>query len=194
MSSSTSPRNFGFRRTVGIVREGRFRSPTATELRLGTLVERDPNDPLRIREATDTAIGGGTDVRAALCGVLWYEHDAQTYNTPEYGGGRLALRQDLATAPVDRLVQVIHGGKGVKILLKNTGADETSPGLTFPVVRTAVTMVGGLTATPTVAVGDTLGWDDQNHYWAKTTQASEAALLIVHMDVDQLLVECDLLI
>lgn len=194
MSSSTSPRNFGFRRTVGIVREGRFRSPTDTELRLGMLVERDPNDVLRIREATDVAIGGGGDVRTTLCGVLWYEHDAQTYNTPEYGGGRLALRQDLAFAPVDRQVQVVQGGKGVKILLKNTGVDETSPGLTFPVVRDAVTMVGGLTATPTVAVGDMLGWDDGNHYWAKTVNPAEGALLIVHMDADQLLVECDLLI
>ena len=76
MGSSTTTRNFGMRRFTNLVREGRFRGlASGTELMLGILVEIDPGDVDRIREADGTsgvAIGGSGDVRtdcAASCGT-----------------------------------------------------------------------------------------------------------------------------
>ncbi len=183
MGSSASTRNFGFRRFTNTIREGRFRAPAAVELRLGSLVEVDPGDTARVREADGTngvAIGGTGDVNAATCGILWYEHDSQTYNTPPFGGAAGQLPVDLDTAPVDRMVQVIQG-KGTKVWLRNTGANETEPGLNFPSTRPAVTMVNGLGAAG-VAVGDLLGWDATNDWWAVTTNATEGFLLVTAVD------------
>lgn len=180
MGSSASTRNFGFRRFTNIVREGRLRSPAAVELRLGTLVEQDPGDEGRVREATDTAVGGAGDVRAANCGILWYEHDSQTYNSPAFGGAAGQLAVDLDLAPTNRMVQVIQG-KGTKVWLRNTGANETEPGLNFPSSRAAVTMVNGL-GSAGVSVGDLLGYDAVNDYWDVTIDAAEGFLLVTAVD------------
>lgn len=183
MGSSASTRNFGFRRFTNLVREGRLRAPLSTELRLGTLVEQDPAAPTRVREADGTsgvAIGGTGDVRAANCGILWYEHDSQTYNSPEFGGAAGQLAVDLDTAPADRMVQVLQG-KGAKVWLRNTDQDTTEPGLNFPATRAAVTMVNGLGAAG-VSVGDLLGWDATNDWWDVTTNAAEGFLLVTNVD------------
>ena len=193
MGSSTTTRNFGMRRFTNLVRESRFRGlASGTELRLGTMVEIDPADTSRIREANGTsgvAIGGSGDVRTDFCGILWYEHDSQTFNDPRFGGAAGQLPQDLDTAPNDRMVQVLHG-PGAKIWLRNTGDSETEPGLNYPSDRAAVTMVFGLgVATSTTAVGDLLGWDATNDYWTVTTDASEAFLRVT--DVDNALLTVD---
>lgn len=183
MGSSTSTRNFGMRRFTNLVRDGRMRAPAATELLLGILVEQDPADPTSVREAdgtTGVAIGGSGDVRAAKCGILWYEHDSQTFNDPRFGGAAGQLPQDLDTAPVGRMVQVLSG-KGAKIWLRNTDASTTEPGLNFSNTRAAVTMVNGLGAAG-VAVGDWLGWNATSNYWAVTTNADEAFLLVTSVD------------
>ena len=182
MGSSTTTRNFGMRRFTNLVREGRFRAPASgTELRLGTLVEIDSTDTDRIRQATATAISGGTSVRTALCGILWYEHDSQTFNSPPFGGAAGQLPQDLDTAPNGRMVQVLHG-PGVKVWLRNTDENTTEPGLNYDATRAAVTMVDGLgAATPTVEVGELLGWDTSG-YWAVTTNVDEAVLRVTNVD------------
>lgn len=194
MGSSTTTRNFGMRRFTNIVREGRFRAPASTSLRLGTMVEIDPNDTDRVREANITAIGGAGDVRLNLCGILWYEHDSQDYNDPQWGGAAGLLRQDLDFAPVNRMVQVIHG-PGVKVWLRNTAADTTEPGLNFPADRDAVTMVFGLGgATPTVTVDELLGWDATNNYYTVTTNADEALLRVTAVDNDNARCDAELLV
>jgi hypothetical protein len=183
MGSSTTTRNFGMRRFTNLVREGRFRGPASgTALRLGTAVEINASDTTRIRAATATAIGGGEDVRTSLIGVLWYEHDSQTFNSPPFGGAAGQLPQDLDTAPNGRMVQVLHGA-GAKVWFRNTLANTTEPGLNFSNTRDAVTMVGGLgIATPTVEVGELLGWDDSNGYWAVTANADEAVFRVTFVD------------
>ena len=193
MGSSTTTRNFGMRRFTNLVREARFRAPASgTELRLGTMVEIDPSDTGRIRQATSTAIGGGGDTTTDLCGILWYEHDSQTFNSPPFGGAAGQLPQDLDTAPNGRMVQVLHG-PGAKVWLRNTDASTTEPGLTYPNTRGAVTMVDGLgVATPTVEVGELLGWDT-NGYWKVTTTASEAFLRVTAVDNDTKTLDAEIL-
>jgi hypothetical protein len=173
------------RRFTNLVREGRFRAPASgTELRLGTLVQIDAADTDRIEQADadvgdGAGIGGGGDVRTTLCGILWYEHDSQTFNDPRFGGAAGQLPQDLDTAPNDRMVQVLHG-PGAKVWLRNTALDTTEPGLNYPASRAAVTMVNNIGA---VAVGDLLGWDPTG-YWAVTTNADEAFLRVTALDTN----------
>lgn len=191
MGTSTNTRNFGMRRFTNLVREGRYRSPSATELRLGTAVEVDPADPTRIREVQANSVGEvGADTTTQMVGILWYEHDSQTFNQPAFGGAAGQLVQDLDTAPVDRMVQVLQG-KGAKVWLRNTALDTTEPGLNYPASRAAVTMVdnlGGLTE------GDLLGWDDAGPYWAATTTVAEAILRVDHIDTTLNTVDCTLLV
>jgi hypothetical protein len=172
------------RRFTNLVREGRFRAPASgTPLRLGTAVEIDASDTTRIRQVTTNVIGGSGDVRTALVGILWYEHDSQTFNSPPFGGAAGQLPQDLDTAPNGRMVQVLHGA-GAKVWLRNTAEDTTEPGLNYDATRAAVNMVDGLgTATPTVEVGELLGWHSSG-YWAVTTQIDEAILRVTYVDND----------
>jgi len=181
------------RRFTNLVREGRLRSPTGSSLQLGSLVEQNPGTPAEIREADGTsgaAIGGSGDVRSGNVGILWYEHDAQTYNTPEFGGAAGLLPQDLDTAPAARLVQVLSG-KGVKIWLRNTALDTTEPGLNFPALRAAVVMVDNVAG---LTVGDLLGWSDSSTFWAATTDATEAFMVVTSIDQNDTRVECTLLV
>lgn len=194
MGSSTGTRNFGMRRFTNLVREGRFRAPAAADLRLGTLVEIDPADTDRVMEASATAIGGAGDVRLNLCGILWYEHDAATYNDPRFGGAVGSLPMDLDTAPRGRMVQVLHG-PGAKVWLRNTEANTAEPGLHFTPVRAAVTMVNGIgIATPTVIVGTLLGWDATNNYYTATTAPEEAFLRCTHVYPDGKTIDAEILV
>lgn len=197
MGSSTTTRNFGMRRFTNLVREGRFRAPAASDLLLGICVEIDPADTDRVREANSTTgvgIGGSGDVRTDLCGILWYEHDSQTFNDPRFGGAAGQLPQDLDTAPAGRMVQVLHG-PGAKVWLRNTEASTTEPGLNYANTRAAVTMVNGLGgATPVVVVGDLLGWDGANHYWEVTTNIAEAVLRVTNVDNDLNTCDAELII
>jgi len=178
MGSSTSTRNFGMRRFTNLVREGRFRNGS-TALRLGTLVQIDGADPDLVEQASaaGVAIGGTGDVRTDLCGILWYEHDSETFNSPAFGGAAGQLPQDLDTAPAGRMVQVLHGA-GAKVWLRNTAQDTTEPGLNYPATRAAVTMFNG-----TPAVGDLLGWDTTG-YWAVTVDPAEAVLRVTALDTN----------
>ena len=145
MGSSTTTRNFGIRRFTNLVREGRFRAPAASTPRLGDAVEPDPGsttDPQAVRVVTgggtpDNSLGGAGII--GKTGVLWYEHDAQTYE----GAAAGVLMQDYDTAPAGRMVQMLSG-PGAKVWFRNTQADTTEPGLNFPAVRAEVIMVAAL--------------------------------------------------
>lgn len=193
MGSSTGTRNFGIRRFTNLVRDGRMRAPAGSSLRLGSLVEQNPSTPGEVQEAADNSTGAvGADVARAKCGILWYEHDSQTFNDPRFGGAAGQLPQDLDTAPGGRMVQVLSG-KGAKVWLRNTDADTTEPGLNFPSDRTAVTMVNGL-GSAGVNVGDLLGWDDANSWWDVTTTAGEAFLVVTSVDDTRKILEAELLV
>src|SRR6056300_690526 len=99
MASSNATRNFGFRRFTNLVREGRFRAPDAADLKLGTAVEIDATDVEKVRQATAATGMGGTGIAGQLIGVLWYEHDSQTFNDPRFGGAAGQSPVDLDWAP-----------------------------------------------------------------------------------------------
>ncbi len=185
MGSSTTTRNFGMRRFTNIVREGRFRAPAAVNLRLGTAVELDPAssaDPQELRQvaaggAIDNTLGGGGIVGTA--GILWYEHDSQTY----VGAAAGTLIQDFDTAPAGRMVQMIQG-PGTKVWLRNTPLDTTEPGLNFPAVRAAVVMVTnlGFDGAGDIAADDLLAWNETPDQWAETAVLAEAFLRVTFAD------------
>lgn len=189
MGTSTNTRNFGMRRFTNLVREGRYRAPAAADLRLGTPVEVDPTDTSAVREVTANAIAAGGDTTTALVGILWYEHDSQTFNDPRFGGAAGQLPQDLDFAPRGRLVQVLFG-KGVKVWLRNTAANTTEPGLNWPNTRDAVTMVNNIGA---LTEGDLLGWNTAGYY-AVTTTAGEQILRVDHIDLATNTVECTMVV
>jgi hypothetical protein len=157
---------------------------------LGTAVEIDPGDTTRVREATATAIGGGGNTAVELVGILWYEHDSQTFNSPEWGGAAGLLRQDLDTAPPGRMVQVLHGA-GAKVWFRNTEANTTEGGLNYPNTRAEVVMVEelGFHGTSLLAVGDLLGWNAAANRWDITTTVAEAFMRVTA--VDHALNTCD---
>ena len=184
MGSSTTTRNFGIRRFTNLVREGRFRAPAAADLMLGTGVELDPatatDDPQSVR-AIDG--GGPNDIGGTgilgLVGVLWYEHDSQTY----VGAPAGSLVQDFNLAPRGRMVQVLRG-PGAKVWFRNTEADTTESGLNFPASRDEVVMVEdlGFHGTNDLAVDDLLGWDAGNSRWGITAVLAEALLRVTYVD------------
>ncbi len=179
MGSSASTRNFGMRRFTNLVRDASKRAPAAVALQLGSGVEIDIADTERVRGADNAdgvGITGTLDVRQVVCGIVWYEHDAQTTEGRAAG----SLNVDLDTAPAGRMVQILHG-KGAKVWLKNTAANTAEAGLNFTPVRAAVTMVNGL-GSAGVAVGDMLGWHSANSEWTVTTDASEGMLVVTKFD------------
>lgn len=188
MGSSTTTRNFGIRRFTNLVREGRFRAPVAADLMLGTGVEIDVSsttDPQTVRQiaaAGPNDLGGGGIL--GLVGVLWYEHDSQSY----VGAAAGQLVQDYNLAPRGRMVQVLHG-RGAKVWFRNTAVDTTESGLNFPAVRAAVTMVAQLGGAGTLAVNDLLAWDAAAGNWADTAVIAEAVMRVTYVDHD--LAVCD---
>lgn len=171
MASSNATRNFGFRRFVNLVREGTYRSPASGDaLILGTAVEIDASDTARIRQSTVATGIGGSGVAGQFIGVLWYEHDSQTFNDPRFGGAAGQSPVDLDYAPNERMVQVLYGA-GAKVWFRNTEANTTEGGLNYPSTRDEVIMVEdlGFHGTSDLAVGDFLGWDESAGIWGRTT-------------------------
>ena len=183
MAGSQATRNFGFRRFTNLVREGRYRAPAATELRLGTGVEIDATDTDRIREITSGTNDVGSAGIVGLVGVLWYEHDSQTYNDPRFGRAAALSPVDLDTAPVSRMVQVLQG-RGAKVWFRNTEANTTEPGLNYASTRAEVVMVANLghDGTGDLAVDALLGWDATNSLWTETAVVAEAVLRVTAAD------------
>lgn len=102
----------------------------------------------------------------------------------------LTTYSDMDTVPGSAAVQVVNG-PDVKVVLRNTAAE------TFLQTRAyaARTMVAGLGATLTLAVGDYLTpgtGNDTDGYWEETATASEAWLVITKVDNNRSEVEARL--
>lgn len=185
MGSSTTTRNFGIRRFTNLVREGRFRAPAAADLVLGTAIEPDPastTEPKVVRQVAaggtiDNTLGGAGIV--GLVGILWHEHDSQTY----VGAGFGSLMQDFDTAPRGRMVQMLRG-PGAKVWFRNTEADTTESGLNFPATRVERVMVAALghDGAGNLGVDALLAWDEVNGYWATTAVLAEAFMRTTFTD------------
>lgn len=88
---------------------------------------------------------------------------------------------NISVAPAGAAVQVVSGENRVKVLLANTSAS-VFLGLRSYAGRT---MVAGVGATPTVAVGDLLTpgtGNDTSGYWAETGTAANAWLVVTSVD------------
>lgn len=196
MGSSTTTRNFGFRRFTNIVREARFRAPATPLLRLGTAVEPDPGsttDPQEIHQVQDAGgwdLGGG-GAPGTIVGLLWYEHDSQTYEGQAAG----TLKQDNDFAEPGRMVQIVHGA-GVKVWFRNTEASTPESGLHFPNTRSEVIMVANLGhhGTGDLAVGTLLAWDAANSRYAATIVPAEALMRVTYVDNDLGVCDAELLV
>lgn len=142
-------RNFGFRSFENIVRLGRQRTPkTGSNIVLGAPVEVDPDNPGFLKlAAAGAAVSPGA-------GVLVYEH-ITVAGVGGFNGIDLSLTSQsdppLNTAPLGQYAQIVHG-IGTKIWLKNTADKPLYDGRT----QVGFTVVAGLGATPTIAIGDFL--------------------------------------
>lgn len=177
-------RNFGFRDTTGIIRDGRNKvpgsglsGPDAGGFLIGTCAVVDAAHPGQLVRPTSG------DAPTPLSGIVVYEHiqfqGVDPFLTTQYD-------PPFQVAPLGRFAQLIHG-LGVKIWLKNTADKPLYDGR----VQTGQSMVTGLgIATPTIAVGDYIGvgsnglWieSDADSAWAQveyvnnTTGLCEARL------------------
>ena len=101
----------------------------------------------------------------------------------------LTTYSDLGDVPDAAACQMVNGDE-VKVLLRNTTTFTFLNNRTY----TGRTMVAGLTATPTIAVGDYLTpGDGSTAYWKETVTAAEAWLVVVSVDVARLELEARLL-
>jgi hypothetical protein len=122
-------------------------------------------------------------------GILVYEYGpAWAAQTDPY----LTTYSDMGIVPLNTYCIVVKGDPATKILLRNTNAN------TFLFTRnyTGRTMVNGLGATPTVAVGDYLlpgVGDDTNGYWETTSTEAGAWAYIESVDDERLEVTATLM-
>lgn len=118
-------------------------------------------------------------------GILVYEHAPAAFAGDD---PFLTTYSDKDTAPVGKLVQVVHGTT-VKVVLRNT-EDRTFLNTRAYTGRKMVAGIGQ--ATPTLIVGDFLtpgvGTDDDG-YWAENGSAANAWLVITAVDNDRAEVE-----
>lgn len=154
--------------------------------------------PVRINRAADDDTFGnkpvefapdGTPPRKGESGLAIYEHAPAAYaGTDPF----LTTYSDIDTIPQGKMVQVVYGDT-IKVCLRNT-SDRT-----FLNTReyTGRTVVAGLGATPTLAVGDYLephdDPSDTNGYWKETSTAANAWLVITKVDADRGEVEARML-
>jgi hypothetical protein len=184
-------RNFHFRVPPrGGDREARFVLGGATDLPIGVPVLANGTVSTDFPGAETVALATGAQAPTlGRSGIAVYEH------APAAFAGHdpfLDTYSDIDTIPVGKLLQVVHGTY-VKVALTNTDAR------TFLNTRdyAARTMVAGVgIATPTVEVGDWLTpgtGNDTAGYWAETSNASEAWLVVTAFDNARQEVECRVL-
>lgn len=177
----TYGRNFEFRvPPVHGERGGRYILPSdaAADLPIGVPVRvadgATPDSSGRLPVALAT---GAQAPKKGLSGILVYEADPTAFAGDD---PYLTTFSDKDKAPRGKAVQVVSGDR-VKLVLRNT-EDRT-----FLESRDYAgrTIVAGLGATPTLAVGDFLtpgtGNDDAG-YWAETADAANAWLVVENVD------------
>jgi len=156
--------NFGFRRSDEsmAIREGRFKTPVGSALRLGTAVEIDPATPGYLKQSATA-----TDPLPGVHGLLVQEesHLRSIYNAPEWDSF------DLGIAKANQL-SVIWAGAGTKVWFRNTAGQTRIDGRVIPSVAIVVMT--------SVVVGDALTWNGTAwtrdasavHPWLRVTATS----------------------
>lgn len=169
--------NFGFLRSDESSRsaaEGRFKTPAASALRLGTMVVIDPANAgdLKAAAVNEVPITG-------YSGLLLQELE---FDRSIYESGPDAIDSFQKGVAKPARLAVITSGAGTKVWLKNTAQVDRADGRVVP----AVTMV---TAPASLVVGDDLAWNGT--VWAKTngTTLTEAVLRVTAVNASKLLVE-----
>lgn len=145
--------NFGFRRSSEEVRvaEGRYKTPVASALLLGTMVEIDAATPGYLKaSAANTAVVPG------YSGLLLQEldFDRSVLSDTDWAG---MDSFSLGVAKANRL-SLITSGAGTKVWLKNTAGSTRADGRVIP-ARTIYTAAGA-------TVGVDIGWTGT--VWAST--------------------------
>lgn len=131
----------------------------------------------------------GTPPKSGMHGIAVFEHAPAAFAGDD---PFLATYSDKVDVPDGAGVQLVSGSE-VKVVLRNT-ADRT-----FLNSRDydGKTMVAGIGATPTVAVGDYLephaSPSDTNGYWQETATAANAWLLVTKVDTSRGEVEARML-
>lgn len=169
-------------------RNGRYVNNSGSAIVLGAPVAGQGTfDGLEQEEVA--LVTGATEPEKGRHGICIVEHNAAT----GWAGVDpfLTNQADIDTAPEGDQV-ILVSGETVKVVLRNT-EDRT-----FLNTRDydGRTMVAGLGATPTLEVGDFLTpgtGNDDDGYWAETSTASEAWMVITHVDTDRNEVEARLL-
>lgn len=187
----TYGRNFEFRRPpVHGQRGARYYNPADGDpivLGAPVVVANGATPDDAFSGALPVALATGAQApKKGMCGIAVYEHAPAAFAGYD---PVLTTHSDLDTAPVGKLLQVVHGDS-VKVVFRNT-EDHT-----FLQTRAYAgrTMVAGAGATPTVAVGDFLTpgtGNDDDGYWAETGSAANAWLVVTNVDVDRGEVEAE---
>lgn len=118
-------------------------------------------------------------------GIVLYEHAPAAFAGFDPA---MTTFSDIDTVPRGKLCQVIAGGRN-KVVFRNT-VDRV-----FLQSRDYAgrTMIAGLGATPTLAVGDMLtpgAGNDDDGYWKETSTAGDAWLIVEQVDNTRGEVEC----
>lgn len=123
------------------------------------------------------ATGAQAKPLPGMGGVLVYEYGPAAFAGDDTN---LVTYSDKDSAPAGAAVQVVRG-QDVKVVLRNT-SDRT---FLHTTAYAGKTMVAGLGATPTLAVGDMLTpgvGDSTSGFWAETGTAANAWLVITKVD------------
>jgi hypothetical protein len=123
---------------------------------------------------------GAQAPKKGLSGIVLYEHAPAAYAGDD---PFLTTYSDKDTVPRGKACQVIAGDR-IKVVFRNTTAR------TFMVTRDYAgrTIVAGMGATPTLAVGDYLTpgtGNDTAGYWTETATAANAWLVVEKVDTDR---------
>jgi hypothetical protein len=185
-------KNFEFRvQPHGGQRSGRFYLDEATAVPIGAPVTVDTSGDENDLGLLPVNLETGATNRPApgMGGILVYE-----YGPAAFAGDDpwLTTYSDKGEAPAGAAVMVVNGD-AVKVVLRNTEASTFLNTRDYP----GRVMVAGLGATPTVEVGDFLTpgvGNDTDGYWAETSDADEAWLVVTKVDLDRHEVECRVLV
>lgn len=136
-----------------------------------------------------TSADSGGDVPApGMAGIAVYEYGPAAFAGTD---PLLTTYSDLGVCPAGHGVQVVHGTH-VKVVFYNTIAELFLGQRQYP----GRTMVNGMGATPTVAVGDFLtpgAGDDTDGYWTSTGTQAGAWFVITAIDTVRVAVEARML-
>ena len=170
-------RNFEFRSTPkSAERAGRYFLDSATPVVLGAPVVLSGEVDAVGRLGVELATGAQDKPLPGKGGVLVYEHILHTGVDPYQ-----TTYSDFDTAPVGEAVQVVNGS-AVKVAYKNTTDDTFLTRTGYPTTRV---MVAGVSGATTVAVGNLLTpgvGNDEDGYWAETSDPAEAWLVVTSVN------------